>query len=160
MFFRISLFKRLIYRIVKSQILLGARTPVRITKTQVKTIYFNFIREKFNPSKVIYCLLKEKSSQTKNLAYLTDSEHFICLLKKHSRLQHLSQSDLSQYHQVLPHLQHFFFYSVVYFLHENAIYFENEHRKINIAQQFRIALFAYLRICFFNCQNKLNKRSK
>ena len=71
--FCISLLRSFIYRRGnKSQILLGATTPVTLNKNQIKAI--NFSSGKSVPLlKLSTTCLQEKSSRKKNHAYLTDS---------------------------------------------------------------------------------------
>ena len=89
--FCISLLSFIYRRVNTSQIFLGATTPVTLNKNQIKAIHFS--SGKSVPLlKLSTSCPQEKSSHKKNHAYLTDSEYFTCLLKKRSRLQHISQS--------------------------------------------------------------------
>ena len=87
----ISLLRSFIYRRGKTfQILLGATAPVTL-KNQIKAIHF--LSEKIVPLLKLFVVRpQQKSSQNKNHVYVTDSEYSACLLKKYSRIQHISQS--------------------------------------------------------------------
>ena len=91
--FNIVLLKCFDYSRVKAtQILRRAAISVTKTENQVQAISIHLIQKEFPSFQVITTNPQEKTNHKENHVYLTESLYPICLLKKHSRLQHLSQS--------------------------------------------------------------------
>ena len=87
LFLRISLLKCLIYKRVNNlRFSLVQQFLSQISKIRSRQYILILSGKSFLPLKLSIACSQEKYSQQKNLAYLTDSEYLICLLKKRSRL--------------------------------------------------------------------------